>query len=108
MKHYFCVGSYNTPILFGTGEVFHGKGKGLSIGAFEEGKISLSYKQKNFFCFLLNIGTRYLSRSSLNKNNTLKYTIAHMIIEKNCQMILSLIFCKIIITKTITAVDIIG
>lgn len=41
MKHYFCVGSYNTPILFGTGEVFHGNGKGLSIGAFEEGKISL-------------------------------------------------------------------
>ena len=41
MKHYFCVGSYNAPILFGTGEVFHGKGKGLSIGVFEDGKISL-------------------------------------------------------------------
>lgn len=28
MKEYFFVGTYTEPILFGTGEVFQGKGKG--------------------------------------------------------------------------------
>lgn len=39
MKQYFAVGTYTEPILFGTGEVFVGKGKGISICEFEEGTI---------------------------------------------------------------------
>ena len=31
MKQFFCLGTYTEPILFGTGEVFQGKGKGVSI-----------------------------------------------------------------------------
>lgn len=41
MKHYFCVGSYTEPILFGTGEVFEGKGKGVSICCLEDGNITM-------------------------------------------------------------------
>ncbi len=41
MKQYFCAGTYNTPILFGTGEIFCGTGKGLSICAFEDGVVSV-------------------------------------------------------------------
>lgn len=40
MKQFFCLGSYTEPILFGTGEVFQGKGKGVSICAFEDGEIT--------------------------------------------------------------------
>ena len=39
MKQFFCLGTYTEPILFGTGEVFQGKGKGVSICSFEDGKI---------------------------------------------------------------------
>lgn len=39
MKQYFCLGTYTEPILFGTGEVFYGKGKGVYILYFEDGKI---------------------------------------------------------------------
>lgn len=38
-KQYFCVGTYTEPILFGTGEVFQGKGNGISICTFEDGNI---------------------------------------------------------------------
>lgn len=39
MKQYFVLGTYTEEILFGTGEVFHGKGKGISICEFENGSI---------------------------------------------------------------------
>lgn len=39
MKQYLCIGTYTEPILFGTGEVFQGKGKGISLCVFEEGEI---------------------------------------------------------------------
>ncbi len=39
MKYYFALGSYTEPILFGTGELFQGKGDGLTIGVFEDGQI---------------------------------------------------------------------
>ena len=39
MKQFFCLGTYTEPILFGTGEIFQGKGKGVSICSFEDGKI---------------------------------------------------------------------
>ena len=41
MKQYFCVGSYTETIFFGTGEIFNGKGRGISICSFEDGHISV-------------------------------------------------------------------
>lgn len=41
MKQYFALGSYTEDILFGTGEVFHGKGKGISIWEFDEGSMAM-------------------------------------------------------------------
>ena len=39
MKEYFLVGTYSEPILFGTGELFTGKGKGIYLCDFEDGNI---------------------------------------------------------------------
>lgn len=54
MKQYFCVGSYTEPILFGTGEVFQGKGKGVSICCLEDGKITVlqetAVRNPSFLC----------------------------------------------------------
>lgn len=54
MKQYFCLGSYTEPILFGTGEVFQGKGKGIYICSFEDGKIqelsSIAVRNPSFVC----------------------------------------------------------
>lgn len=41
MKQLFCVGTYTEPILFGTGEVFQGKGKGIYLCSFEDGEIQI-------------------------------------------------------------------
>ncbi|WP_395547958.1 MULTISPECIES: lactonase family protein [unclassified Lacrimispora] len=41
LKQYFVIGSYTESILFGTGEVFQGKGKGISFCTFEDGKIEV-------------------------------------------------------------------
>ena len=55
MKKYFGVGTYTEPILFGTGEVFQGKGKGLYICSFEDGDLELvsvlPLRNPSFFCF---------------------------------------------------------
>lgn len=54
MKQYFALGSYTEPILFGTGEVFQGKGKGISICSFEDGKIEVvtevAVRNPSFLC----------------------------------------------------------
>jgi len=54
MKQYFCLGSYTEPILFGTGELFIGKGKGISIYEFENGNGKLINEifttNPSFFC----------------------------------------------------------
>lgn len=54
MKQYFALGSYTEPILFGTGEVFHGKGKGITICTFENGRIEsaveLEVRNPSFLC----------------------------------------------------------
>ena len=54
MKQFFCLGSYTEPILFGTGEVFHGKGRGVSICRFEDGVIetvsTLPVRNPSFVC----------------------------------------------------------
>lgn len=54
MRQYFCLGSYTEPILFGTGEVFQGKGKGVSICSFEDGMIQiqteLAVRNPSFLC----------------------------------------------------------
>lgn len=54
MKRYFALGSYTEAILFGTGEVFQGKGKGISICALEDGKIEilteLAVRNPSFLC----------------------------------------------------------
>ncbi|MEG1525386.1 MAG: lactonase family protein [Clostridia bacterium] len=51
---YFFVGTYSEPILFGTGEVFKGKGEGLYLCSFEDGKIEtvnlLSMRNPSFLC----------------------------------------------------------
>ena len=39
MEQYLCIGTYTEPILFGTGEVYQGKGRGISLCVFENGKI---------------------------------------------------------------------
>ena len=41
MKQYFALGSYTEPILFGTGEVYKGKGTGITICSFENGEIEI-------------------------------------------------------------------
>ena len=41
MKQYFALGSYTEKILFGTGETFQGKGKGISLCSLEEGRIEI-------------------------------------------------------------------
>ena len=41
MKELFLTGTYSEPILFGTGEVFAGKGEGVYLCAFEDGRISV-------------------------------------------------------------------
>lgn len=54
MEQFFAVGMYTEPILFGTGELFQGKGTGIAICAFDEGKIrvikEISLKNPSFFC----------------------------------------------------------
>lgn len=54
MKQYFVLGTYTEDILFGTGEVFHGKGKGVSICEFEDGHIrligTLPVRNPSFLC----------------------------------------------------------
>ena len=53
MQH-FCLGTYTEPILFGTGEVFQGKGKGIYICSFDAGKIGiktmLPLRNPSFLC----------------------------------------------------------
>ncbi|MDO5379105.1 MAG: lactonase family protein, partial [Clostridia bacterium] len=39
MRLYFCVGTYTEPILFGTGEVFQGKGEGLYLCSFDGSRV---------------------------------------------------------------------
>ncbi len=41
MKQYFLTGTYSEPILFGTGEVFAGKGKGIYLCALEDGRVEI-------------------------------------------------------------------
>ena len=41
MKQYFALGAYTEPILFGTGEVYQGKGRGITVCTFDEGKIEI-------------------------------------------------------------------
>ena len=54
MKQYFALGTYTEPILFGTGEVFQGKGKGVYICSFEDGNIkvetSIEVRNPSFVC----------------------------------------------------------
>ena len=54
MRQYFALGSYTEPILFGTGEVFEGKGKGITICAFEHGEIQeiekIEVRNPSFLC----------------------------------------------------------
>lgn len=54
MREYFCLGTYTEPILFGTGEVFQGKGKGVQICSFEDGEIAvlseLPVRNPSFVC----------------------------------------------------------
>ena len=54
MKQYLVMGSYTEAILFGTGEVYQGKGKGVTICSFEEGEIEvieeLAIPNPSFVC----------------------------------------------------------
>lgn len=54
MKQYFALGSYTEDILFGTGEVFHGKGNGVAICELDDGMIrvvsELAIRNPSFLC----------------------------------------------------------
>lgn len=54
MKEYFFVGTYTEPILFGTGEVFQGKGKGVYLCVLEDKKIrvlkQMDCRNPSFLC----------------------------------------------------------
>lgn len=54
MKQYIGIGTYTEDILFGTGELFKGKGEGLLIGSFEHGEIDICQRAKtvnpSYFC----------------------------------------------------------
>lgn len=54
MKQYFAVGMYTEPILFGTGELFQGKGTGIAICEFDGGKIrvlkEIKIQNPSFLC----------------------------------------------------------
>lgn len=54
MKQTFAVGTYTEPILFGTGQLFQGKGEGLYLCTFEDGAIRtercLKLQNPSFFC----------------------------------------------------------
>lgn len=75
MKQYFLIGSYTEPILFGTGEVFHGKGRGISFCTFEDGNIEikkeiplrnpsfLTVDEKNKKIYAVNEMKEYLGKS---------------------------------------------
>lgn len=39
MRLYFLVGTYTEPILFGTGEIFQGKGKGIYLCSFDGSRV---------------------------------------------------------------------
>lgn len=54
MKQYVCIGTYTEPVLFGTGEIFQGKGKGIYTGVLENGELKLlnelAVKNPSFLC----------------------------------------------------------
>ena len=54
MKQYFALGSYTEAILFGTGEIYQGKGTGITICSFEDGVIDiineLPLRNPSFLC----------------------------------------------------------
>lgn len=54
MRQYFVVGTYTEPILFGTGQVFQGQGKGLYLCSFEEGAVHVEdivpLRNPSYFC----------------------------------------------------------
>lgn len=65
MKQYFCIGTYTEAILFGTGEVFQGTGKGISIYSLENGKIEM----------ISSIGVRNPSYLCLDENRKKIYAV---------------------------------
>ena len=54
MKQLLMIGTYTEDILFGTGQLFRGQGKGLSICSFENGMITeietLPVRNPSFVC----------------------------------------------------------
>ncbi len=54
MRQLLCVGTYTEPILFGTGQIFEGKGKGIYLCALEDGRISvlqqLDLRNPSYLC----------------------------------------------------------
>lgn len=75
MEQYLCIGTYTEEILFGTGELFRGKGKGVSIAIFKDGKIKkiqdFYVKNSSFLCideelqkiYTVNETKEYMGRS---------------------------------------------
>ena len=54
MKQTLLIGTYTEDILFGTGQLFRGQGKGISICCFEDGVIdeigTLPVRNPSFVC----------------------------------------------------------
>ena len=54
VKQLLYIGTYTEDILFGTGQLFHGQGKGISICEFEDGRITeiskVAVRNPSFVC----------------------------------------------------------
>lgn len=63
MKQLLCIGTYTEPILFGTGQVFQGKGKGIYFCEFNDGELrvlnQLPLRNPSYLCFHRNANRIY-------------------------------------------------
>lgn len=96
MKQYFAVGTYTEPILFGTGEVFQGKGKGISICELENGNVrvlkEIAVKNPSFLCideekqkiYAVNETKEYQGRFGGGVTQLVYDLTGEMRIEKTC------------------------
>lgn len=64
MAQIVFVGTYTEPILFGTGEVFHGKGRGLYRYGFQDGTLErldhIALRNPSYFCINRPAGRIYV------------------------------------------------
>ena len=82
MTEYFLTGTYSEPILFGTGELFKGKGEGIYLCALEDGDIRIldCLKLGNPSFLAINEEKKHLFIEKCDRDMeafSIKYTQAH-------------------------------